>query len=529
LERGHREHHHTQNEEIQEHQELRELESQEEDLLYSQRNQTFTSNIYFDLYLIKKVLMLFYLLLVEDEEDRPGYFSMNHNSVLSLGRSSVLEREEGSNSDHDQLVPQQVQPEQEEEQQDTKGAIVMNPNDSAIDLRTSVVLDQSDISATKTTDASCSLTITSSIANLSESLPSSPSVTTTTTSSSTTPMTKKKVSSWSPRRIFSSSSSSNSHNETANTKKISKKSSSASLNNTEEASTKPEKFHLSSLFSRKSNNNDKKKKKGTPDHSLDPNSPYLSSTETLLEKPKRVHQFNHTRLPIHTERAIYRLSHMKLTNPRRPLHDQVTISNLMFWYLSVVSQTTNSSAESEPNTAVPINAMTMKAYRMQIKHQQQKNSKNKRRVRHHNNNQVRPENSNAMDMFYQQQKNSQQQLYRQKRNVSAPTLGERPRYQKTHLRSSNSSSEDEDEEEESDDELSSSDELDSTRGLDSEDVFIKKSTKPTKKTKKYSLFSKSDKTTSWLPSFSSPKQHEVVSTREDEDDIPLAMYQKTKN
>jgi hypothetical protein len=427
-------------------------------------------------------------ILVEDEQGRPGYFSMNHDGALSMERN-----EEGPQSDQEQLVPQE---------EDVKGAIAMNPNDSAIDLRTVVSAEQEE---TKTLD--CSVTTMSSVAKLSESLPSSPSV---------TPMTKKKVSSWSPRRIFSSSSNSSnssSNNDTANTKKISKKSSSASLNS-DGSSSKPEKFHLSSLFSRK---NDKKKKKA-PDHSLDPNSPYLSSTETLFETPKRVNQFNYTRLPIHTERAIYRLSHMKLTNPRRPLHDQVTISNLMFWYLSVVSQTTTANSQSEPKPAINI-----KSCRMQIKHQQ-KNHKNKRRM--HPTNQVRPDSSNAMDMFHKQQKNSQQQMYRQKKNVSAPTLGARPRYQRTHLRSSNSSSEDEEDEEDSGDEFSSSDELDSTRGLDLEDALTLKAVKSKKK---YSLFSKSDKTTSWLPSFSSPKQHEVVSTREDEDDIPLAMYQKQKN
>lgn len=42
---------------------------------------------------------------------------------------------------------------------------------------------------------------------------------------------------------------------------------------------------------------------------------------------------NFYRLPIHIERAVYRLSHIKLANPRRPLFEQVLISNLMFWYL----------------------------------------------------------------------------------------------------------------------------------------------------------------------------------------------------
>ncbi|KAG5647436.1 hypothetical protein DXG03_009366 [Asterophora parasitica] len=47
---------------------------------------------------------------------------------------------------------------------------------------------------------------------------------------------------------------------------------------------------------------------------------------------------NYSRYPIHVERAIYRLSHIKLANPRRPLYEQVLISNLMFWYLSVINK-----------------------------------------------------------------------------------------------------------------------------------------------------------------------------------------------
>ncbi|SPC62496.1 uncharacterized protein UHOD_04294 [Ustilago sp. UG-2017b] len=46
----------------------------------------------------------------------------------------------------------------------------------------------------------------------------------------------------------------------------------------------------------------------------------------------------YSRYPIHIERAVYRLSHIKLANPRRPLYEQVLISNLMFWYLSVINR-----------------------------------------------------------------------------------------------------------------------------------------------------------------------------------------------
>src|SRR5258708_553779 len=44
------------------------------------------------------------------------------------------------------------------------------------------------------------------------------------------------------------------------------------------------------------------------------------------------------RYPIHVGRAIYRLSHIKLANPQRPLYEQALISNLMFWYLGVVNK-----------------------------------------------------------------------------------------------------------------------------------------------------------------------------------------------
>lgn len=55
---------------------------------------------------------------------------------------------------------------------------------------------------------------------------------------------------------------------------------------------------------------------------------------------------NFARYPIHVERAIYRLSHIKLANARRPLFEQVLISNLMFWYLGVIGR--NVAEEKKP-------------------------------------------------------------------------------------------------------------------------------------------------------------------------------------
>ncbi|KAI9435321.1 hypothetical protein H4582DRAFT_1855222 [Lactarius indigo] len=56
---------------------------------------------------------------------------------------------------------------------------------------------------------------------------------------------------------------------------------------------------------------------------------------------------NYSRYPIHVERAIYRLSHIKLANPRRALYEQVLISNLMFWYLGVINKTQQTQQQQQ--------------------------------------------------------------------------------------------------------------------------------------------------------------------------------------
>ncbi|KAJ7720562.1 hypothetical protein DFH07DRAFT_304958 [Mycena maculata] len=60
---------------------------------------------------------------------------------------------------------------------------------------------------------------------------------------------------------------------------------------------------------------------------------------------------NYSRYPIHVERAIYRLSHIKLANPRRPLYEQVLISNLMFWYLGVINKAQAGAQEAAAQQA----------------------------------------------------------------------------------------------------------------------------------------------------------------------------------
>ncbi|RPA84152.1 hypothetical protein BJ508DRAFT_41841 [Ascobolus immersus RN42] len=62
------------------------------------------------------------------------------------------------------------------------------------------------------------------------------------------------------------------------------------------------------------------------------------SSRTVTPDPPSPQQqaYYYTRFPIHIERAIYRLSHLKLANPRRPLLQQVLLSNFMYSYLAKV-------------------------------------------------------------------------------------------------------------------------------------------------------------------------------------------------
>ncbi|BGP17891.1 hypothetical protein JCM10213_000968 [Rhodosporidiobolus nylandii] len=74
---------------------------------------------------------------------------------------------------------------------------------------------------------------------------------------------------------------------------------------------------------------------------------------------------NFYRLPIHVERAVYRLSHIKLANPRRPLYEQVLISNLMFWYLGLIQKPVQ-----PPPAAAPVPIPGMRAAQQQQQQQQ---------------------------------------------------------------------------------------------------------------------------------------------------------------
>ncbi|KAF9580720.1 hypothetical protein BGW38_002513 [Lunasporangiospora selenospora] len=121
-----------------------------------------------------------------------------------------------------------------------------------------------------------------------------------------------------------------------------------------EAATKKSKT-LSSLFSRNgksglgksrsnsiSNNwtgsgsNSKASKQETNDRSGGPNGKRVQVT--VEHRPIGQEPLDPWRMPLQTERTIYRMSHVKLMHPRRPLLEQVLISNMMIWYLGIFNQ-----------------------------------------------------------------------------------------------------------------------------------------------------------------------------------------------
>ncbi|KAI8357281.1 hypothetical protein BD560DRAFT_374868 [Blakeslea trispora] len=115
--------------------------------------------------------------------------------------------------------------------------------------------------------------------------------------------------------------------------------------------TQSKRFTLSSLFSRS-----KSKHHQQQQLQIDQATAHLTGKD-VGEKQAFQLNSNMTRLPLHVERAIYRLSHIKLANPRRPLHEQVLISNHMFWYLSVIANNKQNAPNVTPIMSSPDGSM----------------------------------------------------------------------------------------------------------------------------------------------------------------------------
>ncbi|KAK4908433.1 hypothetical protein LTR66_017563 [Elasticomyces elasticus] len=91
---------------------------------------------------------------------------------------------------------------------------------------------------------------------------------------------------------------------------------------------KPKESFIASLFGGRKHKVEKEHKKHySRSHSPEP-----------YKELKPDIDYSWTRFSILEERAIYRMAHIKLANPRRPLYSQVLLSNFMYSYLAKVQQ-----------------------------------------------------------------------------------------------------------------------------------------------------------------------------------------------
>lgn len=109
---------------------------------------------------------------------------------------------------------------------------------------------------------------------------------------------------------------------------------------------------ISSLFGGKKSKAEKESKKSPR---LSPEPPYRELKPDI--------DYNWTRFSILEERAIYRMAHIKLANPRRPLYSQVLLSNFMYSYLAKVQQ-------MHPQMNLPTTAKAQKKQKEPPSHQQ---------------------------------------------------------------------------------------------------------------------------------------------------------------
>jgi hypothetical protein len=122
------------------------------------------------------------------------------------------------------------------------------------------------------------------------------------------------------------------------------------------------------------------------------------------EPPPRVGRpdidYNWTRFSILEERAIYRMAHIKLANPRRALYSQVLLSNFMYSYLAKVQQ-------MHPQIQVP-----QSAAQKNLRLQQQQHDKQQNELKAH---------AEVAQAYQEQQQHQEEHQYYQYNDVSSST------------------------------------------------------------------------------------------------------------
>ncbi|KAJ4332426.1 hypothetical protein N0V95_009665, partial [Ascochyta clinopodiicola] len=134
------------------------------------------------------------------------------------------------------------------------------------------------------------------------------------------------------------------------------------------------------------------KKKGEKESSHKKNASRGLSPEPPPRILKPDIDYNWTRFSILEERAIYRMAHIKLANPRRELYSQVLLSNFMYSYLAKVQQ-------MHPQIQIGNSKQAKLAVAQQKKEQQQQQQQQ----------QAQPQQAQQQQQPQQQQQQQQQQ------------------------------------------------------------------------------------------------------------------------
>jgi hypothetical protein len=117
---------------------------------------------------------------------------------------------------------------------------------------------------------------------------------------------------------------------------------------------------FSSLFGGSKKKDGAGGKKASSLRTLSPEPPYRNLRPDI--------DYNWTRFSILEERAIYRMAHIKLANPRRALYSQVLLSNFMYSYLAKVQQ-------MHPHVQIPQSAQQKKQQEEEKKRKEQEQQK----------------------------------------------------------------------------------------------------------------------------------------------------------
>jgi len=107
--------------------------------------------------------------------------------------------------------------------------------------------------------------------------------------------------------------------------------------------------------------------------------------------------YHWTRFSIMEERAIYRMAHIKLANPRRELYSQVLLSNFMYSYLAKVQQ-------MHPQMQIPQSAAQKQAQRLERQRREEQEREQKRREQEQRREVKEPQREAGLEEFAQYQR-----------------------------------------------------------------------------------------------------------------------------